>query len=53
MILTKHACGHVGAEVGSRHPTSRKGGGAKAWVRWAETRGNPVNEDSRKCVDCK
>ena len=44
-MLTKYACGHVGAEIGVK---------AKAFVRWGELRLHTVElEPKKKCPDCK
>ncbi len=43
--LTKHSCGCTGTVVDGKT--------AKAFIRYAEIRDNPVEEDSRPCPNHK
>jgi hypothetical protein len=43
VVLTRFSCGHVGTELGIK---------LKTFVRVAEIRRNPVEDDDRPCPDC-
>jgi hypothetical protein len=46
-VLTRSICGHVGRE--NNAPSAK----AKAWIRVAEIRGSLVEDETKKCGDCK